>query len=1138
MRIIESVAARPVKAARRAGSARAANVELAGLVVASVVVLFGLGLAIVNQLSPEAGAGSGNALHLRALASPRDLAPLLTMFDSDAERAAVAERLYRRATDETHPLEHVAGLAGVTVSEAERKADRRLVQARERASALRTTAPVRVLSATDLAALELSVVVRDASEYTSRLARAIAAFFACFWIAHLVRRWRGVPDDPVLLPILLILSGLGLMAMIALRDPLRDTMIASTFVGGVCAGLVLLLVASEIDYESSPLRRAVLLPLGLALGLAALLLAFGSGPGTSGVKVNLFGAQPVEVIRLLVVFAIAGALARRFELLRELSEPPTAGRPWLRLVQVPRWRDVRPVVASMALVLAFFFLQKDLGPALVLSGVVIALYAIARGRVAFVFVGFGMLAAGFAVAYAIGFPATVGQRVRIWADPWDNGVPGGNHIAHGLWAMATGATWGSGLGLGSPQSIPEGHTDFVLAVLGEQLGVVGVLAVVGLYALLAWRCLRIALRAPGDYSALLGIGVTLALVVQAFVIGGGLLGVLPLTGVVSPFLSYGRSSMLANCLAVGVVMAVARRSGPVRMHLAQPVRVLATVLAVMAGTLASRAAWVQIVHADTLATASSLSEQADGGYRFEYNPRLVAAARAIERGSIYDRHGLALATSRPSEIAALRATFDKAGLSRDGDCAADGPRCYPLGGAAFSVLGDWAGQVNWAARNSSYVERDHDTTLKGFDDRQRLVEVVHPRTGVRERAIRRDYSALLPIVRHGADSTRPEVVLLLGRPRDVRVSLDARLQQRVARALSEGIERGAHARGAAVVIDVESGDVLASVSYPQPAAPTSRPRGARSGVEPGGREARDAAARQADALLDRVRYGLYPPGSTFKLLVAAAALRSHPEVQSATHMCDRLPGGRVGHEVRGWARPVRDDVMDTMPHGAVDLHRGLVVSCNAYFAQLAMQIGSRPLLDAVSLFQIEVARPSTVAALRSTLPHAGYGQGDVLASPLKMARVVAAIAGDGLVVPARWTLHEDAPPGDAQRFLAEVDAARLAYYMREVVTSGTGRTLAGNATPIAGKTGTAEVDGRPAHSWFVGFAPYGGERPLAFAVLVEHAGYGARAAAPIAGQIVDAARDLGLLGGDASPRRPSPPVAASPPRLRARRPPR
>jgi cell division protein FtsI/penicillin-binding protein 2 len=293
---------------------------------------------------------------------------------------------------------------------------------------------------------------------------------------------------------------------------------------------------------------------------------------------------------------------------------------------------------------------------------------------------------------------------------------------------------------------------------------------------------------------------------------------------------------------------------------------------------------------------------------------------------------------------------------------------------------------------------------------------------------------------------------------------------------------------------VESGDVLASVSYPWPSDADVA-----------------SSERQADARLDRVRYGLYPPGSTFKLLVAAAALRTHPELQTTTHMCVRLPGGRVGNTIRGWTRPVRDDVMDATPHGAVDLHKGLVVSCNAYFAQLATQLGPRPLLDAVSLFQIEAARPSTVAALRNTLPHAAYGQAGVLASPLKMARVVAAIAGGGPIRPVRWTADDVNGADDAPRLLGDADAGLLARYMRDVVTSGTGRTLLGNATPIAGKTGTAEVDGRPAHSWFVGFAPYGGARPLAFAVIVENAGYGARSAAPVAGEIVDAARELGLF---------------------------
>src|SRR5439155_1580091 len=287
-------------------------------------------------------------------------------------------------------------------------------------------------------------------------------------------------------------------------------------------GLVLLVSASAIDFEASPLRRAVLAPLGLALGLAAMLLVFGKGPGSSGVKVNLLGFQPVEVIRLLVMLSLAAYFARRLDFLRELSEPPTASRPWLRHLRLPRWKDVRPLFVSMALLLGFFFLQKDLGPALVLSCVFLALYGIARGRSALVVTGFTLLVAGFTAA-------------------------------------------------------------------------------------------------------------ALTLVVQASVIASGLLGLAPLAGVVTPFLSYGRSSMTANCLAVGIVLSIAKRRGPVRLHLHRPIAAVAGVLAAAAAVMVGRAVWIQIVKADEIAAASSLSEQADGGVRFEYNPRLLSAARLIPR---------------------------------------------------------------------------------------------------------------------------------------------------------------------------------------------------------------------------------------------------------------------------------------------------------------------------------------------------------------------------------------------------------------------------------------------------------------------------------------------------------------------------
>ena len=176
-------------------------------------------------------------------------------------------------------------------------------------------------------------------------------------------------------------------------------------------------------------------------------------------------------------------------------------------------------------------------------------------------------------------------------------------------------------------------------------------------------------------------------------------------------------------------------------------------------------------------------------------------------------------------------------------------------------------------------------------------------------------------------------------------------------------------------------------------------------------------------------------------------------------------------------------------------------------------MGPKPLLDAASLFQIDMARPSTPAELRRSLAYAGYGQGEVVLSPLKMARIAGAIARQGRVIPARW-LHGDAPaPGPEPRLLSAADASILARDMRAVVVSGTGRALASNPTAIAGKTGTAEVANGSSHSWFAGFAPYGGsaQRRIAFAVIIENAGYGGRAAAPLAGDLVTAARALGLF---------------------------
>ena len=248
------------------------------------------------------------------------------MFESPAERQAAASRLFRRAVGDAPVLDHVGGLADVTLPAADVRANPRLRQLRARLERRPAATQVAILTPADIASLKPGLVVRSRADFADAIRRAALWFFAAFSMAHLLRRWRGAQDDPLVLPVLLMLSGIGLISMIALRDPLRDTLTASAFANGVAGGLVLLLAASEVDFEASPLRRAVIAPLGLALGLAALLLVLGTGPGTSGVKVNLFGVQPVEAIRLLVVFALAAYFARRLDFLRELSEPPTRER--------------------------------------------------------------------------------------------------------------------------------------------------------------------------------------------------------------------------------------------------------------------------------------------------------------------------------------------------------------------------------------------------------------------------------------------------------------------------------------------------------------------------------------------------------------------------------------------------------------------------------------------------------------------------------------------------------------------------------------------------------------------------------------------------------------------------------------------
>jgi cell division protein FtsW (lipid II flippase) len=1074
------------------------------LPLTSVVAILAIGLAYSGRTRaseyPALAPSSVALVNLNAVTDAKTLeAPLGLLFADQADREFAASVLFQfvQRLRPAGDLPNIGAIARATVSADAIARTPSLVVYAERLRAARDRSALPLFTAEDLTNLKPLLTVRTAETFARSTMAYTAVYVAAFYLVLLLWWVRVVRGDPLLLAAAHFLTAVGFALLLSRQDPLRDTMLFARYTETVLLGLAVMAAVSLVNFRRAAFLRFSYLPLLAALTLSVLLMLFGSGPGTSSAKVNLGPVQPIEATRLLLALFLAGYFARRWELLRQVDSDSVGQYRVPRWLTFPRLSYVLPVLAGVGTALLFFFLQKDLGPALFLSCVFLAMYASARGRVGMAIAGFAVLVAGFYIGYVLNISDTLVGRIRMWQSPWDNGVRGGDQVAQSVWALATGGFFGTGLGFGDTRYLPAGHTDLVLAAIGEELGAAGLIAVAAVYALVAWRGFRIGLTAANDYAFFLATAVTLFLIVPTLVMAAGMLGLTPLTGVVTPFMSYGGSAMVANFAALGMLVSMRAHatSRETSEPFKKPTRYLGATLAAAALVLIAFILNVQLVHADDYVVRPHVGFQADGVRRYQYNPRILDVVRLIPRGTIYDRSGLPLASSDEALLQKSQAEYTKLGLGSNATCDEPIERCYPLGGATFHLLGDATTHLNWSATNSSYIERDAHDRLRGFEDHATAIEL-RDAAGHPTVAVRRDYRELVPFLRHRHDPHHPAVLAILNRKRDLHLTIDAQLQLQVAAIVATAAKKSLAGKAAAVVLDADTGELLAAVSYPLPVLT---------------RYQNENAPTDSDALLDRARYGLYPPGSTFKLVTAAAALRQDSAANRDTFTCSLLPDGRVGAHMRGWTRPVRDDVLDKHPHGTIDMHSAVVRSCNAYFAQLAMRVGAKALLDTATRLGISVAQSGSVRRLQGTLPQAGYGQGDVVASPLRMARAVAAIASGGVLHDVQL---ERAGPASAKSdvFLPPLGAALLAGYMRDAVLDGTGRTLKSNPWRIAGKTGTAEIAGQPSHAWFVGFAPFGpAKKKIAVAVIIEHAGYGGRAAAPIAGEIVSAAAAAGLI---------------------------
>lgn len=868
---------------------------------------------------------------------------------------------------------------------------------------------------------------------------AIVAFFIG---AHLVVRRAYSRADPFLLPIAAFLSFLSILLLFVIKDPLRDKLsFVSQAQGIVFGGVIALSVTLSPPWGRAPLHRyGYLYALAAFAGCLILGLA-GSGPG--GVRLSVAGVQPVEGIKVLLVFFLAAYLAERAAL---LDDPLRKWGPF----PVPRAKDALPLLVMYALPLALFGIVKDLGPALLLFGVFIVMLYLATGRGVYVWVGLAVLLLGGYVGYRIHF-GVFATRLDMWAHPWDNTHPLGDQLARGLWGIASGGPLGSGLGLGGTGYIPRGGSDLALASIGEDMGLAGTGAVLLCALVVVARGFLIARQTTTDFERFLAAGLSCLFGLQVLLIVSGTLGLLPLSGVTLPFISFGKSSLVASLFMVGVLLRISARVPTVSTALVAPPRpwersarrVGLFFFATLGILCVARLVYVHILAADQFAAHTVSVPDRDGVKRAHRNSRLLALASAIRRGRIVDRAGVVLATTR-----------------------ADGVRTYPLGAATGHIIG----YLSPAVGGPTGMERRFDERLRGY----------------------KDYASLLPYWR-----TKDAPGFHLPRGGDVTLALDAGLQTDALTALREGVaplrDRRSGAkkgRGAVVVLDVATGGVLAAVTLPSYDPNNLTPRMMRD---------LNVNLDHDYPLINRAVAGYYPPGSTFKIVTASTQFAAGLADLSVN--CPHIDTNviwTVGNQTYARRRIVDDE--GDRPHGLTNLTNAVSESCNVYFAHAGIKLGPSVLREQAARFGF--AKLPSLARVGAALPETAFGQGAMVTSPLEMAGVAQTVANNGRRLVPQW--EKGAAPTVADTPLSPGDAARLGEMMRRVTRTG---TAAGRFDDlpfaVAGKTGTAQNDryDRVAHSWFIGFAPADKPR-YAFAVLVENGGYGAQVAVPVARQVL------------------------------------
>ena len=869
---------------------------------------------------------------------------------------------------------------------------------------------------------------------------APAGLLAAFGAAHLAVRRFAPGADPVLLPVTALLSGIGL-AMVARLDPaLAGAQTMWLFAGIAVLALALAFVPS---LERVARYKYTIMLVALALLLAPALIGTEINGAKLWLRLGSLSFQPAELAKICLVVFLAAYLAEFREVL-SVSTRKLAG------LHLPRARHLGPLLLMWAVSLIVLVAEKDLGSSLLFFGIFLVMITVATGRWSYAIVGTVLFALGATAAFFMF--AHVRIRIDIWLHPFADAAGKGYQVVQSLFAFAAGGMTGVGPGRGLPTRIPFVATDFIFAAIGEELGLLGGVAIITAYLVLCLRGLATAVRARSDMASLTAAGLVAALGLQTFVIVGGVTRLIPLTGITLPFVSYGGSSIVSNFLLLALLMragddtpeegsdvVASGQTGALgRLALSHRLVGVALLVTALTAALVANLTWLQVVDARAL----------DNDTR---NSRNLAKDARAERGAIVTSDGTVLARS----VRQPNGFFE---------------RTYPAGRLAAHVTGYYSVRYGRAG-----IESALNDVLAGH----------------------RDYVSFQDVIDDALGRAVPG--------NDVVLTIDSRIQKAAEKALS------GH-RGAVVAIDPTTGAVLAMASSPSftpqdvdrdwstlskdPAAPLVD-RAISSLYPPG-------STFKVITLTKVLSSDIATPGT---ILPAPSVL------SIGGGKVTNFEGAGYGSATL--RKATQSSINTVFAYLGDKLGPARLVEQARAFGFDASPSLELPVVPSLMAAPESMTRWETAWAAVGQ-PVGSHAVNGPVATALQMVMVAGGIANDGVVMRPYLVDHTADAAGGAitttrPRTLGTATdpatAATVRTLMVGVVDAGSGTRARIPGVRIAGKTGTAEVGkGQVADAWFVAFGPAsaGATPRIAVAIILENAGVGGRVAAPAARTVLEA----------------------------------